>query len=76
MRAVDALSRLITPPANALRLRTATLAAATANRATLTLAGATVPGVPYLSTYTPTVGDTVLVLQTETGLLVVLGKTA
>lgn len=73
--ALDTLARLITPPSTALRMRTARVAAATSTRVTITLGGSNV-SVPFLSTYTPAVGDTVLVLQTEAGVLVVLGKTA
>lgn len=76
MRPLDALARLMTPPGTAVRLRTARLAGATSTRATITMGGNDLAGVPFLSTYTPTVGDRVLVLQTEAGLLVVLGKTA
>jgi urea transporter len=75
MRAVDALHQLITPPPDAVRLRTATLAASTATDCTITLAGASVSEVPYLASYTPGVGDVVLVLQTTAGVLIVLGKT-
>jgi hypothetical protein len=54
-------------------LRTATVSGTTTNRCTISLAGGTLTNVPYLASYTPTVGDTVLVLQ-KTGQLLILGK--
>lgn len=71
----DALSAALSGAGSA-RLRTGTVAGSASSRITLTLAGATVPGVPYLSAYTPVIGDRVLVLQTDGGQMLVLGKPA
>lgn len=72
--ATDTLYRLINGIAQRLcTLRTATIAAATATRATINLGGATITNVTFLASYTPTVGDTVLLLQ-KPGQLVILGK--
>lgn len=70
---VDTLAQLMAPSPNAVRLRRATVSAATSTAVTISLAGAALSA-PFLSSYTPTVGDTVLVLQTNAGLLFVLGK--
>jgi hypothetical protein len=56
-------------------LRTATVDGSTATRCTITLAGGTLTNVPYLTSYSPTVGDTVLVLQ-KPGQLIIIGKAA
>lgn len=76
MRTLDALYALITQPSNAVRLRTATIEGFTSTSATINLAGGSVTGVQYLANYTPAVGHTVLVLQTNSGVLVILGRTA
>lgn len=76
MRAVDVLAQKLTPPNDSVRVRTARIAAFTATSCSIDLAGATVSGVPYLTSYAPTVGHTVVVLQTPGGLLIVLGRTA
>lgn len=76
MRSLDALYQLIAPASNAVRLRTATVEGYTSTTATINLAGGSVSGVRYLSTYAPAVGHTVLVLQTTDGLLVIVGRTA
>lgn len=76
MQPADTLARLFGPASDNVRMRTATIAASTATSCTLNLAGGTVSGVPYLTTYTPVVGHTVVVLQTTAGLLVVIGRTA
>lgn len=54
-------------------LRTATVAGSTSNRCIITLGGGTLSDIPYLASYTPTVGDVVLVLQ-KPGQLLILGK--
>lgn len=72
--AVDALFQVIDRLAQrSTSLRTATVSGATSTRCILTLAGGTVSDVPFLASYTPTVGDTVLVLQ-KPGQLIVIGK--
>jgi hypothetical protein len=76
MRSLDALYQLITPASNAVRLRTATVEAFTPTSATINLAGGSVAGVPYLSSYAPAVGHTVMVLQTTAGLLIIVGRAA
>jgi hypothetical protein len=76
MRSLDALYQLIKPVPNAVRLRVATVEGFTSTTATIRLAGGSVSNVAYLSTYSPAVGHTVLVLQTNAGVLVVLGRTA
>lgn len=58
---------------NQVTLRTATLTASTSTTATITLGGTSLAGVPMLTSYTPTNGDTVLVLQTR-GTLIILGR--
>lgn len=75
-RALDALAALISPPPDSLRLRTATVEAATATACTIKLAGTSLPGVPFLSSYAPAVGHRVLVAQTNAGVLIVLGRKA
>ena len=64
---IDRLAQRVTT------LRTATVSGSTATRCIITLAGGTVSNVPYLASYTPTVGDTVLVLQ-KPGQLLIIGK--
>jgi hypothetical protein len=59
--------------ATQLVLRTATLTANTATTATITLGGSSVSGVAMLASYTPTVNDTVYVLQAP-GTLIIIGK--
>lgn len=76
MRSLDALYELVKPVPNAVRLRVATIEGFTASSATINLAGGSVSGVQYLSGYTPGVGQTVLVLQTNVGVLLILGRTA
>lgn len=76
MRSLDALYQLIKPVPNAVRLRVAKIEGATSTSATINLAGGSVSGVQFLATYSPVVGDTVLVLQTNAGVLVILGRTA
>lgn len=61
------------PSGPALRLRTATVTAYTAGAATITLGGASVPGVPSLQAVAA--GDVVQVLQQGPTLLV-LGRVA
>jgi hypothetical protein len=75
MRSLDALYQLIKPVPNAVRLRVATVEGFTSTSATINLAGGSVSGVQYLTGYSPAVGHTVLVLQTNVGVLVILGKT-
>lgn len=70
---LDMLSRILR--SDTVRLRTATIASFASNRATVTLAGATVTGVPYLSSYTPVVGHVVLMLQAANR-HVIIGKVA
>lgn len=72
--AVDLLAKVIDQLAQrAVSLRTATVSGFTSTRCVITLAGGTIANVPMLSTYTPTVGDTVLVLQ-KPGQLLIIGK--
>lgn len=66
-------ARLAAIEASQLVLRTASLTAATSTTATITLGGASLSGVNMLASYTPTVGDTVLVLQAP-GVLIIVGK--
>lgn len=54
-------------------LRTGTLTASTSTTATITLGGASMSGVSMLASYTPTTGDTVVLLQSH-GLLIIIGK--
>lgn len=73
-RLVAALSgRLDELAFNQVNLRTASLTAFTATTATITLGGQALSAVPMLASYTPTNGDTVLVLQTR-GQLLILGR--
>lgn len=60
----------------AVSLRTARVDSFGSGVATITLAGGSVTDVPYLSTYSPVVGNAVAVLQTEAGQLLILGKPA
>lgn len=76
MRSLDQLYQLIRPVPNATRLRVATVEGFTSTSATINLAGGSVSGVQYLTSYSPGVGHTVLVLQTNAGVLVILGRTA
>ncbi|MGZ0147133.1 hypothetical protein ACXJJ3_08685 [Kribbella sp. WER1] len=76
MRALDALYQLIAPIPNAVRLRTAKVEGFTSSSATINLAGGSVSGVSYLASYAPAVGHTVLVAQTNAGVLVILGRAA
>lgn len=72
--AVDLLYLVIDRLAQrAVSLRTATVSGSTATRCIITLGGGTVTNVPFLASYTPTVGDTVLVLQ-KPGQLLIIGK--
>lgn len=64
---IDRLAQRVTS------LRTATVSGATSTRCVIALAGGTVANVPFLASYTPTVGDTVLVLQ-KPGQLLIIGK--
>jgi hypothetical protein len=73
---LDVLSALLKPANDSVRVRTARLAAYTATSCSIDLAGSTVSGVPYLTSYAPAVGHAVVVLQTPGGLLIVLGRTA
>ena len=72
----DVLARLLQPANDSVRVRTARLAAYTSTSCSIDLAGSTVSGVPYLTSYAPVVGHTVVVLQTPGGVLIVLGRTA
>lgn len=74
MRPTDALAVLLSRPSDSLRLRTARLDGFTSTTATITLAGGSVSNVPYLASYTPGVGHTVLLLQTTGGLLLIIGR--
>lgn len=76
MRPTDALAQLLAKPSDAVRLRTARVDGFTSTTATITLAGGSVSGVPYLASYTPAVGNTVLLLQTTGGLLLIIGRVA
>lgn len=75
-RAIDALYQLLTPPPDAVRLRTATVEAYGSTTCSIKLAGASISGVPFLAGYSPAVGHKALVLQTNAGVLVVLGRNA
>jgi hypothetical protein len=70
VKTADILTRTPT-----LTLRTGVVTAVTTPTCTITLAGATLPGTPHLTTYTPTEGDTVQVLAGP-GQLLILGPTA
>lgn len=76
MRLADALALRLQRGATDVRLRTARLDAFTTGHAQITLAGASLTDVPYLASYSPTVGNTVLLLQTGGGQLLILGKAA
>lgn len=72
--AVDMLWQVIDRLAQrAVQLRTATVSGATSTRCIINLAGGTITNVPFLASYTPVVGDTVLVLQ-KPGQLLIIGK--
>jgi len=74
MHAADLLFQVIDRLASRMvTLRTATVSGSTSTRCVISLAGGTVTSVPYLASYTPTVGDTVLVLQ-KPGQLIIIGK--
>lgn len=74
MTGLDLIHRILDGLARRMvTLRTATLSGATSTRATITLAGGTVSNVPMLASYTPTVGDNVIVLQ-SLGQLLIIGK--
>lgn len=74
--AVDLLHQVINKlAARAVNLRTATVTGSTATRCVITLGGGSVTSVPFLTSYTPTTGDTVLVLQ-KPGQLLIIGKAA
>lgn len=75
MRYIDQLYQLITPEKDAVRLRTAKVESFTSTRVSLTLVDTYIANVPYLASYSPAVGDTVLALQTTAGLLIVIGET-
>lgn len=74
MDLADAITDALAVPTGA-RLRTAVVASATATTATVDLAGATVTGVPFLASYTPSAGHVVNVLQ-DGSVLLILGKSA
>lgn len=75
-RGVDMLFAMISKiDARAIGLRTATVSGYTATKAVITIGGASITDVRYLSTYSPTVGDQVQVLQ-KSGALLILGKVA
>jgi hypothetical protein len=76
VRPDDALAALLEPPADAVRLRTARIDGFTSTAATITLAGGSATDVRYLASYSPGVGHTVLVLQTNGGQLVIIGRVA
>lgn len=52
-------------------LRTGTVSGSTATTAVITIGGGSVSNVPFLASYTPTVGDNVIVLQTVNQLLII-----
>lgn len=66
-------ARLAALEGTQLVLRTASLTASTSTTATITLGGASITGVNMLASYTPTTGDTVLVLQAP-GVLIIIGR--
>jgi hypothetical protein len=66
-------ARLSALESTALTMRTATLTASTATTATITLGETSITSVNMLASYTPTVGDTVLLLQAP-GVLIIIGK--
>jgi hypothetical protein len=66
-------ARLVALERTQLVLRAATLTASTSTTATITLGESTVDGVNMLASYTPTTGDTVLVLQAP-GLMIIIGR--
>lgn len=76
MRPTDALAELLAQPSDAVRLRTARVDGFSTGRATVYIGGGTVTDVPYLASYAPAVGNTVLVLQTTGGLLLIIGRVA
>jgi hypothetical protein len=67
----DALDDVLNRNGVPCRLRTATVDAWAASRATITLAGATVADVPCLDSYTPGIGHVVLLLQSGSQLLII-----
>lgn len=76
MRSTDALAALLDQPGDVVRLRTARVDGFTSTSATITLAGGSVNSVPYLSSYSPAVGNTVLLLATKDGRLLIIGRVA
>ena len=73
-RAVARLSRQLDDiQLNQVTSATATLTAFTSTTATITLRGQSISGVPMLSSYTPTNGDTVILWQTR-GQLLIIGR--
>jgi hypothetical protein len=76
MRSTDALAALLDQPGDVVRLRTARVDSYTSTAATITLAGGSLSGVPYLASYTPAVGNTVLLLATKDGRLLIIGRVA
>lgn len=76
MRPVDALARLLKPSPDTVRLRAATIQSSALGLAVVSLAGQSVTDVPYLASYTPVVGNTVLMLQTGKGQFLILGTPA
>lgn len=75
-KGVDILYALINAiDQRAVTLRTATVASFTSTKCVITIGGGSITNVPYMASYSPTVGDKVQVLQ-KTGLLLILGKVA
>lgn len=73
MRLIDAVAQ--SAPANPVYVRTGTISAITGTTCTVSLAGASLTTVPRLTSYTPTVGHVVILLQSGSQ-LVILGKVA
>lgn len=71
----DVIDILLDRPRVNYTVATVTAVSVATGRVTLSTGAATLPGVPYLLSYSPTVGDKVQVLGGESTGLLVLGKT-
>lgn len=74
MRGIDAIFRLLDSlNRRAVSMRVGQISGATSTRAVVTLGGGSISEVPFLTSYTPVVGDNVILLQ-NLGQLVIIGK--
>lgn len=67
---VDVLNAKFRRPSDAVRLRAGTVEAVAAGLVTVALAGGSVEA-PHLASYSPAVGDVVLLLQTSSQVLII-----